>query len=442
MKKRGFTLIELLVVIAIIGILVALLLPAVSRAREAARNAECKNNLRQFGIGMYIYADANRKAQLTSGAYDFRRDGCPDTYGWTADLVNTGAAAPAEMLCPTSPLRGLEKLNDLLGGTSSTEPKEGVATGRLSAGICGGAFSGTMEESAARAEYLKVNLIDQGYNTNYAQSWFAARGGVKYSKNGEGRGLITDGTDYVTKGLFGTTGPLTQRELGSAIVPSQAVPMLGCAAPGDADEAILDLTISDDASLTTGARLAESFNDGPAYLDDTNNRVRIPDEDGDPAGLDSVFNDDGTGAWDGYDNPEAFANPEVSNLPTDTTYGNITSQFNDLEQRMAAVLGVNSGGNERQWAQDTRDWFAWHATGKSGGSANLLMADGSVKSLFDDNGDGFFNPGFNIDDAVGTEAERLSKTGYTDNTVELDWFDVYCGVTLESQRQQKGTFED
>src|SRR4029078_10604342 len=65
-RKRGFTLVELLVVIAIIGILVALLLPAIQAAREAARRSQCVNKVKQLGLAVLNYQSARKLLPYTS----------------------------------------------------------------------------------------------------------------------------------------------------------------------------------------------------------------------------------------------------------------------------------------------------------------------------------------------------------------------------------------
>jgi prepilin-type N-terminal cleavage/methylation domain-containing protein len=84
-RHAGFTLVELLAVIATIGVLVALLLPAVQAARESARRSQCQNNLKQLGVALNNYADARRRYPI--GVLGGIGTSIDDGYGWATQLL-------------------------------------------------------------------------------------------------------------------------------------------------------------------------------------------------------------------------------------------------------------------------------------------------------------------------------------------------------------------
>jgi hypothetical protein len=70
------------------------------------------------------------------------------------------------------------------------------------------------------------------------------------------------------------------------------------------------------------------------------------------------------------------------------------------------------------------------------------MADGSVKTIVDLNGDGFLNPGFDVGESSLSLEEKASSIGYTDSTLELHPAIVYCGIMLNNEEILKDAFED
>lgn len=190
---HAFTLIELLVVISIIALLVAILLPSLSKAREQARETVCAANLSGFGTGFHSYASDNRD-YFCSGSFDpdveNGRDGPVDEVGWVADLVNAQLAFPNDMLCPSSQAQVNQKLG--VGGSAGCDDD--------------GCY--TLQEVEA--------LIEDGYNSNYTQAWYMARTEAVWP-NAE--------NDPNFKRVKNTEGPLRVSYMIS-VTPSR-VPILG-----------------------------------------------------------------------------------------------------------------------------------------------------------------------------------------------------------------------
>ncbi|MBN1395602.1 MAG: DUF1559 domain-containing protein [Pirellulales bacterium] len=338
-NRSGFSLVELLVVVSIIGMLVAMLFPALQRARAASRQTACASNLRQFGIGFAAHAQRNQT--YCSGAFSWKHDGCVTEVGWVADLVEQGIPV-GEMLCPSNPARISATYNELLNmivSTSATcvdrlgSPARTAPDGSPIVNPC----RAIVEQNLAPGSYERRALVEndiykEHYNTNYTTSWWLVRSGLLLDKSGN---IKSDkpGCAPSRMALHSTLGPLTPGRADTASVSTSFIPLLGCGG--------------------TSSPLAMPIGNNEA---------------GDPTAMSTT--------------PGPATNPEMD-----------APKFAD---------GTPQGGADGWWAawnatrQDFRGFAPVHC-----GACNVLFADGSVRAFADGNNDGLLNDGFQPTPANG-----------------------------------------
>jgi prepilin-type N-terminal cleavage/methylation domain-containing protein/prepilin-type processing-associated H-X9-DG protein len=377
-KIRGFTLVEMLVVIAIIAILAAILLPALSAAREAARSNQCRNNLRQFYVGLTTHADNDPNEVYSTGMFDGKRNGTIEQFGWVADMVNGGICEPGKLLCPTNPGKISEKINDYLG-TTSINPSEGGDPSKVDSGI-----SAIIEAAPAanRPALVVEHFMKKGYNTNYATSWYFALTGPKLATIPGAPGFVDvqwQGSPSVQiKGLNGCIGPLSRRTVEASPHSESTIPLLFDANVGDQKEAFLAANLPGFAQA--GHRMVESFNDGPT-------RYGIPTA----------------------NKMNKWGNETITvHVGGTTTVGQVSLYLR--EQPPGGYTSADFAYPEGvPHLQDYRDIGPAH-----NGGANILYNDG------------YLNPGFPI-----SSTAIVASTGYTPGPTELPAAEIFSGVFLE-----------
>jgi prepilin-type N-terminal cleavage/methylation domain-containing protein len=202
--RQAFTLVELLVVIAIIGILVALLLPAIQSAREAARRAQCTNQLKQIALAWHLHHDAHKF--LPSGGWGYAYVGDPDR--------GAGASQPGGWAYSCLPFMEEENVHNIGAGITSLPDKKKALTEMSSIPVAG-FYCPTRRPPAATPQF-HASIVAYNFNRAemLARSDYAANMGPLFNS-------VADSTQW-------KVGPaLAEAEKGQGFLKDQTNPLTG-----------------------------------------------------------------------------------------------------------------------------------------------------------------------------------------------------------------------